>query len=241
MEQAETNGKIMQFAKYQAGGSDLVFVNNMENKYPFLTHNKPLIAKLLDRNFGIGGNGLAELLPCPGYAYYMQFYNPDGSTGPLCGDASLCSIIYAQREKIIAEKECHFKTVDGPHRVKIIDGKTAKKFVEVQIETKAKVQTLSDTDYFINVGTAHFVRFVKDLADYPVLADGRRISKVYQDIGGTSANFVKLDKTDAGTRRINVRIYEKGVGDEILSCGSGSLSVAMVAYWREFEQKRKDK
>ena len=241
--EGHTCGKVLLFSKYQAGGDDFVIVNNMNNKYPFLTDNTSLISRLLDRNFGIGGNAFIELLPCPGFAYYMNYYNKDGSRGAFCGNGSLSTGLFAFNEKIATGKEFFYKTVDGAHKINILGEKSAKSFVQVQIESMAKVKTLSDVDYFIDMGNAHHVRFVENLANYPVRTEGPVISKSkeYKDIGGTNANFVKEDETDDDTRKVHVRTYEHEVGDEILACGSASVAVAMVAYWRQYEQANDNK
>ena len=78
----------------------------------------------------------------------------------------------------------------------------------------------------INTGVPHVVHFVEDLEHFDVFATGRMIR--YHDHykpAGTNANFVKA--LDGNT--IQVRTYERGVENETLACGTGSVASALIA------------
>ena len=89
-----TDKNVLYFAKYEAAGDHFTMVNNTRNKYPFLKY-KTFVPRICDSNFGVGGNGLIELLTCSGYDYEMKFYNVHGSTGTMCGNGSRCAAIFA--------------------------------------------------------------------------------------------------------------------------------------------------
>jgi len=79
---------------------------------------------------------------------------------------------------------------------------------------------------FINTGVPHTVLYVKDLNNHPVFEEGREIR--YHSIfspAGTNANFVKV----VNPKYIEVRTYERGVEDETLACGTGSIAAALTS------------
>jgi diaminopimelate epimerase len=77
----------------------------------------------------------------------------------------------------------------------------------------------------ITVGVPHAVLFVEDLASVPVVALGRKIRFAdHFKPAGTNVNFVTI-KNDA---TIAIRTYERGVEDETLACGTGSVASALI-------------
>jgi diaminopimelate epimerase len=79
---------------------------------------------------------------------------------------------------------------------------------------------------FINTGVPHVVVMVEDLNRHPVIEHGRFLR--YHDRfapAGTNANFMAV----TGPDRIEVRTYERGVEDETLACGTGSIACALVS------------
>lgn len=79
----------------------------------------------------------------------------------------------------------------------------------------------------VNTGVPHYVLFGREIDKTNVIAVGRkyRYHPHFQP-HGTNVNFVEV----AGDEEIRVRTYERGVEDETLSCGSGSVASAFLAH-----------
>jgi diaminopimelate epimerase len=78
---------------------------------------------------------------------------------------------------------------------------------------------------FINTGVPHAVIFVEGLEKIDVAGLGRQIRfhEVFAP-KGANVNFVEV----ADNYSINVRTYERGVEDETLACGTGSVASALL-------------
>jgi len=79
--------------------------------------------------------------------------------------------------------------------------------------------------FFINTGVPHAVTFVRRIEQLDVVSWGRTIrNHALFNPAGTNADFVaKID-----SHNIAVRTYERGVEDETLACGTGSVASALV-------------
>jgi diaminopimelate epimerase len=83
-----------------------------------------------------------------------------------------------------------------------------------------KKQTLSS----INTGVPHAVLFVEDIEDVDVVGVGRTIRHhSHFAPNGTNVNFVRLEADS----RLSIRTYERGVEDETLACGTGTVASAL--------------
>ena len=77
----------------------------------------------------------------------------------------------------------------------------------------------------INTGVPHLVVPLADIEDIPVFELGRKLRQHAAFAPkGTNVNFVQV----TGPHSIKVRTYERGVEDETLACGTGSVAAAIV-------------
>lgn len=203
------------FYKYQGAGNDFVLVDNRNNS--FNPSDYALVAKLCDRRFGIGGDGLMLLQNHPDYDFEMLYYNADGKPGSMCGNGGRCIVAFAKQLDVI-KNETNFLAVDGPHYAKISE----ENWVELQM---IDVDTINnDAEAFVlNTGSPHYVLQKTNLKDLDVFTEGRNIryNNTYK-IEGINVNFVE----DMGDY-LFVRTYERGVEDETYACGTGVTAVAL--------------
>lgn len=83
----------VQFRKYHGLGNDFILIDQRTVKggEPILTPAQA--AKLCDRNFGIGGDGVIFAMPPPSGSatdLAMRIYNSDGSEPEMCGNGIRC-------------------------------------------------------------------------------------------------------------------------------------------------------
>lgn len=82
------------------------------------------------------------------------------------------------------------------------------------------------------VGNPHVVVLREELETLEIVRRGRaiRLHEYVRPGGGANANFV-AKRADGG---FDIRTYERGVEDETLACGTGSVSTAiLLAVWKE--------
>ncbi|NOT75024.1 MAG: diaminopimelate epimerase [Cyclobacteriaceae bacterium] len=203
------------FYKYQAAGNDFVLADNREGNLSFTDAQ---VAKICDRRFGIGADGLILLEKDPVHNFKMIYRNADGSES-FCGNGCRAAVHFANKLGIIKDT-ASFSAYDGPHTAKILP----KGFVRFSLKDVNAVESKGD-DYYINTGTDHNIRFVTDIHNYPVAEEGRKIrySNLYKP-KGTNANFIEVSPDQS----VTFRIYERGVEAETYSSGSGATACALA-------------
>ncbi|MFK7932944.1 MAG: diaminopimelate epimerase [Saprospiraceae bacterium] len=228
----------MQFYKYQGTGNDFVMIDQRDQQY--LTRaDVATVRQLCDRRFGIGADGLILLQNHPDYDFEMVYFNSDGNESSMCGNGGRCLVAFANfldvpaKDRRYLEDTSYLKTytflaIDGAHEATI---NTAGNWVELKMTDVSQVECGNDF-YYLNTGSPHYVRFVDDLKNVNVVADGRavRYNNRFAAVG-TNVNFV--EQTAHG---ISVLTYERGVEDETLSCGTGVTAAAIAHYLQQEKQ-----
>ena len=205
----------LHFYKYEGCGNDFILFDNRKKD---INLNTEKIKQLCDRHFGIGADGLMLLENLKGYDFKMVYFNSDGNQSSMCGNGGRCITAFAKRLGII-KNEAHFMAIDGEH-ISIIE----KEIISLKMNDVSKIETHSDY-FFLNTGSPHVVKWVKNIDDYNVFEEGKRIrySEPFNSKGGTNVNFVEL-KND----KLKIRTYERGVENETLACGTGVTAAALV-------------
>lgn len=163
--------------------------------------------------------------------FVMEFYNPDGSGGMMCGNGGRCIVAFADYlglKPASPDGIWHFLAPDGMHEAQILQRPGTAWTVKLKMIDVQEVQPMMG-GYFLNTGTRHFVKFVPDVDNIDIEKEGPEIrwDKAFQP-EGTNANFVQV--TPEGLR---VRTFEKGVEGETLACGTGLTASAIAAYKAE--------
>lgn len=207
----------LQFFKYQGAGNDFILVDNRKTAY---NHQQPqVLARLCDRRFGIGADGIMFLQSVEGFDFEMVYYNADGKPSSMCGNGGRCIVAFAKLLGII-KQEANFLAVDGWHYAKISQSGD---WVSLGMIDVKHVDKDGDA-YVLNTGSPHYVKCSADLSAKDVFTEGKaiRFNDIYRT-EGINVNFVE-DFTD----HLFVRTYERGVENETYACGTGVTAVALA-------------
>ena len=204
------------FYKYQGTGNDFVIIDNRQGIFD--KENTALVAKLCDRRFGIGADGLILLEDDDVTDFRMVYYNSDGNESTMCGNGGRCLVAFANKIGVIGNK-ASFIAIDGIHSAVIENNE-----VQLQMQDVSNVQD-HQTHVFLDTGSPHHVELKNDLASLDIQQEGAtiRYGAPYNE-EGSNVNFV--EKIDSET--FQVRTYERGVEGETLSCGTGVTAVGIA-------------
>ena len=175
-------------------------------------------------------DGLMILGLDPEVDFSMEFFNPDGSGGMMCGNGGRCIVAFADMlglKPASADGTWLFRAPDGPHTATVISSEVEKSLWTVRLKM-INVEGITPMmgGYFLNTGTVHFVKFVEDVETMDMERDAKplRWDKAFQPVG-TNVNFVQVAPDG-----LHVRTFEKGVEGETLACGTGLTASALAAY-----------
>ena len=207
--------------KYQGAGNDFVIVDNRRGEADFLTPK--LINRLCDRRFGVGADGLMTLCHSDVADFEMHYYNADGPEGTMCGNGGRCLVAFAA---LMGLQRYEFEAWDGHHRAEVLEFTPDRCVVRLKMIDVDQVQKLAD-GWLLETGSTHFVQWVKDLKDFDVATEGKRLRWDKRFPKGANVNF-----TEAEPEGLFVRTYERGVEAETWACGTGSTAAAIASWLR---------
>jgi diaminopimelate epimerase len=228
-----SNNQLVNFIKVEGAGNDFVLIDNRDHTYDL---DWQAFAKAAcDRRFGIGGDGIIVLEANPATDFTMKFFNPDGSTGSMCGNGGRCAANYVMQQ--ISKEAVEFDVLDYRYRAHGSNGAISVRMKDpsdIRIDQTLEVGTDTLKYHFIDSGAPHVILLTKDL---PVsylkrmttdgidwLGRSIRRNDRFQPVG-TNVNFVEL----IGGSFIKIRTFEKGVEGETLACGTGAVASAVMA------------
>lgn len=208
----------IKFTKMVASGNDFVVVESLPRGIAL----KKLVREICDRKFGVGADGMLLLSKAGSNAIKMRIFNADGSEAEMCGNGSRCAALYT------GKKSVNIKTLAGVIkakanglniRIKLTDPKA----IKLNIPLKVNGRDLSVN--FINTGVPHTVIPVAGIDKIDVKDIGRQIRyhKKFSP-AGTNVNFIEVLTRNS----LKIRTYERGVEDETLACGTGSVASALI-------------
>jgi len=230
------------FFKYEGLGNDFVLIDGRRGPVPLIPG---AVARILDRHFGIGGDGLMLVRDSESADAAMLFYNPDGSEAEMCGNGIRAFAKYLYEAGGVAKQSLRVETGAGIKTLRLSTqdkavatvtvGMGAPSFASADIPVNTDVQEVVDMPVTfdgeelrltcVSMGNPHCVIFWDgDLASAPVEELGGLIERHDLFPRRTNVEFAQvLDST-----RVMLRVWERGAG-ETLACGTGACATAVAA------------
>ena len=218
---------MIEFYKMSGSGNDFILIDNRDGSLA-VGDVVEFVKRVCERKVSVGADGLFLIEKSDRVDFRWRFYNADGSEAAMCGNGARCVARFAYLLGI-AGARMSFETGAG-----IIDAEVRGDIVKVLL-TKPQALVMDDeirignqtlSVHSINTGVPHVVHFVRDPDGFDVFNIGRTIRRhEHYQPAGTNANFATV--LDMHTLR--VRTYERGVEDETLACGTGSVASALIA------------
>jgi diaminopimelate epimerase len=218
---------MIEFYKMSGSGNDFILIDNRDGLFA-VGDVVAFVNSVCERKVSVGADGLILIERSDRADFRWRFFNADGSEVEMCGNGGRCAARFAYLSGIAKEK-LSFETVAG-----IIDAEVRGDVVKLRltdprgliVDDRIQIDNQEISVDSVNTGVPHVVHFVRDLESFDVFNTGRAIR--YHDHyrpAGTNANFATV--IDGHTLR--VRTYERGVEDETLACGTGSVASALIA------------
>lgn len=210
----------LEFFKYHGAGNDFVMIDCRGQQEGFYTGKR--VEFLCNRHLGVGADGLILLLEDKTSDFRMKYFNSDGLEGTMCGNGGRCITAFA-RDLGLISNNAFFMGVDGIHESKILGaGLVTLKMIDVK-----EVMNLGD-GFLVQTGSPHFVTFRDNIDKIDVNSEGRKLRHDKRfDEAGANINFVQT----ISKNHFRMRTYERGVENETLACGTGSVASAITSYF----------
>jgi len=244
---SNNNSNSIEIAKYEGLGNDFILLDNRSQTKPSLTPTQS--AKLCNRNFSVGADGVIFALAPPSdeYDFSMRIYNSDGSEPEMCGNGIRCLAAFLKDlDPDTAQKEYRIHTLAGPILpVMNEDGSITVDMGEPILEAKEVPTTLEANAPLgsvveqslvdkngkewkvsaVSMGNPHAIIFVEDLeSSIDFEMDGPALEADASFPAKTNVEFVQV----LSDTHLKMKVWERGAGPT-LACGTGTCALVVAA------------
>lgn len=218
------------FMKVSGSGNDFILI---DHRQPMVgaDHMREFARRVCQRRTSVGADGIIFIEHSETADFKWQFFNADGSVAEMCGNGGRCAARFAHL-KGITGPSLTFETLAG-----ILSAQVSGKRVKLEmtrphglkLDEPLMIDGKTYTFSSINTGVPHAVLLVEDVETIDVVGLGRSIrNHPHFAPAGTNVNFVRWEERSG----LSVRTYERGVEDETLACGTGTVASALVAAFK---------
>ena len=232
----------MKFEKWQACGNDFIIIK--EELFDKFLHQEieeqkkkdcQLIRNLCETHYGIGADGILEVLPSEKGDGRMVIWNKDGTEAEMCGNGIRCAAKILARE--LNKGELFIETLAGVKKATIEGDYVSVEMGIPKIIWKGEVDLTNGKTFsatYLTIGNPHCIIFIDEITDEEVELYGSKLSCLPRFPAGANVEFVSLCLDNK--YRIRARVWERGVG-RTLACGTGACASAYAFYERGLVKK----
>lgn len=227
----------MKISKWHGLGNDFI-LTELPKSSTFDVRG--IAARLCDRHFGVGADGVVTIRHLSGNAFEMRIYNADGSEPEMCGNATRCVGVYIKRRMLAHGNDFELHTKGGIVRPKVLENGTVRVDMgeprlrrgEIPVtgdpdsearEVKLHVGGREFTAFCISMGNPHAVIFVPDIRTVELETWGPQLECDPQFPRRINVEFAEV----RGPQMVRMRVWERGCG-VTLACGTGSCATAVA-------------
>ncbi len=232
----------MRFVKMHGLGNDFLLCT--PEMLGVFTLSPSLVERLCNRHFGVGADGVIEVLPSEVADVRMRIWNADGSEAEMCGNGIRCLAKFVFERGIVREETFRVETkagiivskvlLDGGRVVRVIVDMGEPSFlppaIPVRFEGEAALSVplvVEDREFTVtgvSMGNPHAVIFElpENWKHYGSLIEHHPLFP-----HRTNVEFVQV----VSPRDIVVMVWERGVG-ATLACGTGACAAVAAGVVR---------
>ena len=216
----------MRFSKWHGLGNDYLLVERAELTVP-LTRER--VRRICDYHFGVGSDGILEVVTANGAEAEVVIWNPDGSTAELSGNGTRIAARWLARRS--GERAVRIRV--GPREVaaRLRGGRDVELDVGEVVVAEPETLAVGGEELEltpVSVGNPHAViRREPDRGE--LLRLGPLVENHERFPDRTNVQLVRVD----GPHELTVGVWERGAG-ETLASGTSSVAAAAAAVERRW-------
>ncbi len=225
------------FDRYTAAGNTFLVMNTWERPLSLSREEmREFVRGACDYQTGAGADGII-LINQSGLAaaFRMDFYNPDGTPGMLCGNGARCAAMAARAYGFATSNKVNFEVLGAVNTAEFLPNDAVRVYFQdptiIRLNFEIPLDNKNVTVSYVDLGSQHVVIFCDgsdiEKLDVEQLGISLRWHPEFAPVGA-NANFLEA-REDGDEQYLRIRTFERGVEGETLACGTGCMSSAIVA------------
>jgi len=231
------SNSALNIEKYVGTGNDFIIVDGSQTMAAEILglHRAEAVRRICHRQLGAGADGLIFLDRKKKDTFSWEFYNSNGSTAKMCGNATRCVGRWAFRNHGLYKLD--LMTAVGLVRIEADEHEVTSYLEYLKLgfkEFAAESDGKRTVATFVNTGVPHAV-IELDTIDRASSVEMRKIINAFRfhpGAGSEGTNVTFLQRDPGGSKQgellLTTTTFERGVEGFTLSCGTGVLAAAAV-------------